>query len=128
MAHYMRNKKLDLPAVGLPFASPAVARDQPDVTTITVRPPPTPTSATTTPCPVVTSVGICPSCTSTQIPCIKVSTVYDNLPGCPSPAPTSIVDYFCDFPCPPKSCSTLYIYPDRPTDSWVSDAAAPTAN
>ncbi|KAK8041561.1 hypothetical protein PG994_014568 [Apiospora phragmitis] len=57
----------------------------------------------------------------------SLSTIYENLPGCPSPAPTSIVDHFCGAPCPPQSCITSYVYPDRTTTSWV-DAAAPTAN
>ncbi|KAK8067356.1 hypothetical protein PG997_014103 [Apiospora hydei] len=112
-------------AVGLALSSP-VAADQPEITTIATLPP-SPTTTPYTPCPIVTSVAVCPTCTSTQIACLKLSTVYDNLPGCPSPARTAIMDYFCGYPCPPMSCSTSYIYPDRPTTNWVNDAAAPTA-
>lgn len=74
----------------------------------------------------MTQVGLCPSCTSTQILCMKFSSVHDNLPGCPNPAPTSIVDYFCNPPCPPQSCITSYVYPHRTTTKWA-DATAPTA-
>ncbi|KAK8101995.1 hypothetical protein PG999_012369 [Apiospora kogelbergensis] len=96
-------------AVGLGLGSPAA--DPPQLTTITVAPPgPSPT---TTPCPTVTYKGICPTCT--QPACAKLSTIYEGLPGCPSPVPTLIEDHFCGYPCPPPACSTIYVYPASTT-------------
>ncbi|KAK8009613.1 OPT family small oligopeptide transporter [Apiospora arundinis] len=100
-------------AAGLALGSPVA--DPPQITTITVIPQPPPAEPTTTPCPTVTNKAICPTCT--QLACAKISTIYEGLPGCPSPVPTLIWDYFCGGACPPPECTTIYTYPSRTTSA-----------